>query len=241
MLLQFLSCPEYGSIPSDRTNCMSICCLCASSRGGTHKSLKVYLSAPRFFHISQFGKMPQWMKCADFKLSLEPSKELNPSKQKNKTRTRLPITPAVLTDLHSQWNKQPPSYNHSMLWAASWTCFFGVLRYGEAIVPSFHSYDPHTHLSLGYMNIDSTVSPRSIHLLIKASKTNPFWIRVNICMGKMECLLCPVPALLSYIERWGLDPGPLFKEIPLSNNKFVQETLKAAGYDEIKYAAIHFV
>ena len=53
-------------------------------RGGTYKSLKVYLSAPRFFHISQFGKMPQWMKCADFKLSLEPSKELNPSKQKTR-------------------------------------------------------------------------------------------------------------------------------------------------------------
>ena len=61
-------------------------------------------------------------------------------------------------------------------------------------------------------------------------------------MGKTECLLCPVAALLSYIERRGLDPGPWFRfedKHPLTRDTFVREVrqaLKAAGYDEAKYA-----
>ena len=65
-------------------------------------------------------------------------------------------------------------------------------------------------------------------------------------MGKTECLLCPVAALLSYIEKRGLDPGPLSRledKCPLTRDKFVREVrqaLKAAGYDEEKYAGHSF-
>ena len=217
-----------------------------AAQGVAHKSLKVYLSALRFFQISPFGKDPSMNEMCTLQYVLRGIKGVESKSTGNKTRTRLPITPAVLRDLHSQWNKQPPHYNHSMLWAASCTCFFGFLRSGEATVPSLNSYDPLTHLSLGDVNIDSTVSPRSIRLLIKASKTDPFRVGVYIYMGKTECLLCPVAALLSYIERRGLDPGPLFRledKRPLTRDKFVREVrqaLKAAGYDEEKYAGHSF-
>ena len=75
---------------------------------------------------------------------------------------------------------------------------------------------------------------------------DPFRVGVYIYMGKTEYLLCPVAALLSYIERWGLDQGPLFRledKCPLTRDKFVRvvrQALKAAGYDEEKYAGHSF-
>ena len=125
----------------------------------------------------------------------------------NKTRTCLPITPAVLRDLHSQWNKKPPPYNHSLLSAASCTCFVGFLRSGEATVPSLNSYDPLTHLSLGDVNIDSTGSPRSIHLLIKHQKLTHFQLEFISTWAKWN-----ISSALSQLSFHTLRDGDLIRD-----------------------------
>ena len=159
-----------------------------AAQGVAHKSLKVNLSALHYFQISQFGKHPSMNEMCTFQYVLRGSKGIKSKSTGNKIRTRLHITPAVLSVfcIVNGINKPTP-YNHSMLWAASCTCFFfGFLRSGEATVPSLNSYDPHTHLSLGDINIDSTVAPKSICLLIKASKKRPIsslsllWAKWNV-------------------------------------------------------------
>lgn len=39
------------------------------------------------------------------------------------TRSRLPITPAILQNLRLEFDKEPTKWNNIMLWAACCTCF----------------------------------------------------------------------------------------------------------------------
>ena len=94
-LLQFLSCPERDSIPWDRTTSMWIYCLCGSSKGGT-QVLKSVFSCTTLLPMNEMCTL-QYV--------LRGIKGVESKSTGNKTRTRLPITPAVLRDLHSQWNK----------------------------------------------------------------------------------------------------------------------------------------
>ena len=92
----------------------------------------------------------------------------------NKPRPRLPITAAVMRLLKHAWEAQGPSFNCTMLWAISCTCFFGFLRSGEATVPSQGAFDPSVHLSISDVALDSPTSPKTVILRIKASKTDPW-------------------------------------------------------------------
>jgi len=88
------------------------------------ETVKSYLAAMRFGQISrglgdpEMGKMPQL--------------EYVIREMKRKTaaarRTRLPITPEILTKLRSVWDGNPKAFDAKLLWAASSLCFFGFLR-----------------------------------------------------------------------------------------------------------------
>ena len=164
----------------------------------------------------------------------------------NKPRPRLPITSAIMRQLKRYWESKGPSYNHTMFWAAACTCFFGFLRLGEATVSSMEAYDPSVHLSVADISIDSRDSPTVVIVRIKASKTDPYRTGVDIHLGKTGKDLCPVAAVLSYINLRGLSPGPLFilsNGHPLSRETLVQElreALSAAGFDPSLYSGHSF-
>ncbi len=99
-------------------------------------------------------------------------------------RPRLPITPAILRQLRSAWEKLANPLNRNMLWAAACMCFFGFLRSGEVVVPSAKAFDPAIHLCRGDVRVDSRDSPSYLEVSIKASKTDVFRKGVTVVLGR---------------------------------------------------------
>ena len=98
-----------------------------------------------------------------------------------------------------------------MLWAAASLCFFGFFRSGELTVPTEAGYDPDTHLSFEDVSVDSLSNPQSLQVHLKASKTDPFRTGVKVFVGRTNCPLCPVAAVLCYMAQRGAAAGPLFQ------------------------------
>ena len=159
------------------------------------------------------------------------------SKKAPPTKPRLPITPHILLQLREIWEKDAHDFNCIMLWAACCTCYFGFLRSGEICTPSDAAYDPTTHLSLSDIAVDSRTNTSSIAVRIKASKTDPFRQGVTIYLGATNSKVCPVKAMLAYIEVRGNDPGPLFlfsnKQV-LSKERFVDHIRSALSRAGLK-------
>ena len=107
-------------------------------------------------------------------------------------------------------SKSPTAYQSIMLWATCCTPFFGFLRVGEMTVPSQEAYDSSVHLSIEDVAVDSKSNPTTIWLTIKHSKTDPFCMRVNLCLGRTKSVVCPIKALLPYLNIQGSTPESLF-------------------------------
>ena len=128
-----------------------------------------------------------------------------------------------------------------MLWAAACTGFFGFLRAGEFTVPTAGAYDKDIHLSLGDLATDSHSSPSLFRVRIKQSKTDPFRQGADIYLGSTRAAICPVQALLTYLEKRGPPPGPLFRfesGVPLTRVALVvhlHSVLQQSGFDAVSY------
>ena len=176
-----------------------------------HKTIKVYLSAVRSWHISSGH-----YKAFDNQLSprLERVlKGIKSSQAKSKPpRTRLPITSSIMFKIRSALAATPQDYNHIMLWAACCLAFFGFLHCSEFTVPTQEpeSFDEAAHLSYKDVSVDSWHNPQLISIRIKQSKTDPFRKGVTLMLSKTDRPVCPVTALLPYLAIRGSKHGPLF-------------------------------
>ena len=78
------------------------------------------------------------------------------------------------------------------------------------------------------------------------SKTDPFRMGVTIFLGKTDSDTCPAAALLSYLAKRGLAPGPLFRfddGRPLTRLALVSEVraaLTVAGIEPAPYSGHSF-
>ena len=113
-------------------------------------------------------------------------------------------------------------------------------------MPSIQQYDASYHLNLADVTANHPSQPTVIHLKIKASKTDPFRRGVTVVLGATGKVLCPVGALVEYLQIRGKDPGPLFR---LRNGnllskavfvKWVQQALQRLGMDEKEYTGHSF-
>ena len=77
-------------------------------------------------------------------------------------------------------------------------------------MPSQQAYDPEVHLNLADRAVVSHENPTIIRLLIEQSKTDPFRQGVEIFLGAAKADVCPVQALIHYLEMRNALPGPLF-------------------------------
>lgn len=124
--------------------------------------------------------------------------------------------------------------------------FFGFLRSGEITIPSDSSYDEGTHLNYTDVAVDRLHCPRVLKVRLKASKTDPFRVGVDVFVGKTGNQLCPVTAVLSYMVARGPGDGPFFRfenGKPLTRSRFVikiKEALTIAGLDCTAYSGHSF-
>ena len=116
---------------------------------------------------------------------------------------RLPITPTLLRQMYSFCHLSGHSYDMSLLWAATVTCFFGFFSAGEITAPTASAFDPAVHLAWGDVSVSDDNS--MIRVFLKRSKTDQFGRGVAVYLGATGDDLCPFAALSSYIPlyTWG--------------------------------------
>ena len=162
------------------------------------------------------------------------------------SRTRLPVTPEILRKLKRVWERKSINQDVKMLWAACCLCYFAFLRIGEITVPSDSAFDPSAHLCISDIAIDDRRNPSMLKVFIKQSKTDPFRKGVALFLGKTGADLCPVSAMISYVQQRGSGLGPLFQFEDgrlLTRARLVEEMragLKEAGVDDTKYCSHSF-
>ena len=159
---------------------------------------------------------------------------------------RLPITPALLRKMKQSWSSRD-QWDRSMLWAAATMCFFGFFRSGEITAGETEAdFDKGVHLTFGDVTVDSLQNPQVLKVRLKASKTDPFRVGIDIAIGRMHDDLCPVAAVLAYMTLRSRGAGPLFRfkdGKPLTRTRFVSEVkqaLAAAGVDDKQYSGHSF-
>ena len=216
-------CKDFNlvSLPvSESTLCYFVACL--GQQGLAHSSIRTYLSGIRQAQISHGLCDPHLDQMPRLRQVLKGVK-VEAGKKGKAPRAWLPITPAILCKLKTVWLHSEPSYNSTMLWAASTVMFFSFCRSGETTVGT--TYDPNTHLSIGDVATDNAHNPSVISLNIKHSKTDQGRRGVRVVIGKTGDDICPVSALLSYLANRGTKPGALFLQAdasPLSKSKLVE-------------------
>lgn len=207
-----------------------------------HNTIKCYLSGVRHLHVAEGFGDPHISAMARLEQVL---KGIKATQAKGLRRlVRLPITPEILAKLHVVWSGE--GEDGCMLWAAAALCFFAFLRSGELTVPSDSAYDEKAHLCFQDVAVDSLGNPSTLRVRIKASKTDPFRLGVDVYVGRTDSNICPVAAVLTYMTVRGPDTGPLFVFRDgryLTRARFVaqvKQALKRAGVDHTHYSGHSF-
>ena len=86
--------------------------------------------------------------------------------------------------------------------------------------------------------MDSIDNPQTLKVHLKISKTDQLGRGVDMYIGKMDCSLCPLAAMLHYMAIRGLSAGPFFvlkTGAPLTKSAFtarIWEALQTLGFPE---------
>ena len=86
----------------------------------------------------------------------------------------------------------------------------GVLRAGEMTVPNNQVFDKSVYLTID-IAVDDPKNPSILQLMIKQSKTDPFRSGVDLYVGRTSTKLCALTAMIDYLSKRGMSPGPLYR------------------------------
>lgn len=124
--------------------------------------------------------------------------------------------------------------------------FLGFFRSGEITVLSESSFDEGAQLTFRDVTVDCIEDPHVLKVRLKASKTDPFRVGIDIFIGRTNDDVCPVAAVLAYMARRGPGAGPFFKfrdGKPLTRARLVievKQALATAGVDCRPYSGHSF-
>ena len=194
-------------------------------------TIRLYLSSIRFYQIAGgFGNVP----LDTFSHLHYVLRGVARNQPINGRPARLPITVDVLHLLFCVWDRSPPRYEWTMLWAACTLGFFAFLQSGEFTVTQDWGGP---RLTLADIQVDSRSNPTYLTVTLWNSKTDPFGQGCTSYVGRSRSLVCPVVALLAYLAVRPLAPGPLFIHAdgsPLTRSQLVasvRTTLQHMGMD----------
>ena len=202
-------------------------------KGLSFSTIRLYLSALRFYQIRYRGPDPSFTDWPQLHYSLRTIHRLQPTHVRPAC---LPVTPDVLHQLYTVWSIQPVSYTNCMLWAACCLGFYAFLRSGEFTCPSRSTYVP-SMLSPTDITVDTHSNPSFITVTLRASKTDIWGKGHTLYVGATGSYICPVAAVLSYLAIRPSSPSPLFiheEGRPLSRTTLVSEVrlaLQSTGWD----------
>lgn len=211
-----------------------------------HSTIKCYLSAVRHLHIAEGQGDPGICSMARLEQVMRGIKAVQARAPPKGKLVRRPMTPDLLLKLKQSWSTGGDAWDNAMLWAASSMCFFGFFRAGEITVPAESKFDEGAHLTFRDVSVDCIKNPQILKVKLKASKTDPFRVGVEVFIGRTGNALCPVAAVLAFMAIRGQGPGPLFKfrdGRPLTRARVVTEVkraLSAAGVDCAHYSGHSF-
>ena len=211
------------------------------ARSVQYTTIKNYLPAVKNYHSSHGYELP----LSNF-LRLRLIFRGIKRSQGHQSKVRRPITLQLLNVFYHLSVQRTDNRDSLMLWAAMTLAFFGFLRLGELTCIS--TFDPQLHL----MNRDITFMPRNspqyMLVRLKVSKTDPFRQGQTIVIGKTNSPLCPISAMVAYLNSRPLssDSGPLFTYVsggPLTRENLTRETrllISKGGLDSREFAGHSF-
>ena len=101
--------------------------------------------------------------------------------------------------------------HRDVVWAICCTAFFGFFRLGELLPVSRAQITPAVSLMWGDVAVDSRERPTMVRVHLKKSKCDQFGAGADIILGRTGLPLCPVVAILKFIEIRGSSAGPFFR------------------------------
>ena len=116
---------------------------------------------------------------------------------------RLPITVTVLCRIKTALAQPPSSYRSIMVWVACCTGFFGFLHCSKFLVPDGSKFDPSIHLLVADVEFTRGHGQDTFLICIKVAKTDQFSKGAMVALGSTKTDLCPVAALLDYLDKRG--------------------------------------
>ena len=243
----YLFCTRYTVINPYPLSEHLLCSFAAhlADQGLSPQSIKTYLSAVRSVQISlgfpdlrDRSSLP-YLKRVQAGISRCRGQKGSPTKQ------RLPVTAEVLRRVQRVLTS-PDRKERTVVWAIAVTAFFGFFRLGELLPDTCSTFDPKTDLAWGDLAVDSHTDTRTAKIHLKKSKCDQFGKGVDVYLGRTDLDLCPVTALLAYIETRGSGPGPLFvdsSQARITNPWFIgqfRDVLATAGLPQQEYAGHSF-
>ena len=241
-LSRFLSFCQQEHLPafplSESTLCRFVAYLFNQSISSS--SIRLYLSALRFFQIERGGQDPSMSAMPRLCYVLRGTAR----QQATCVRpARLPITIDILHQLFAVWSNSPSVHEATMLWAACTLGFFGFLRAGEfTVVPNGNQ----ALLSPADIQVDSHHNPTYLVVQLRGSKTDPFGRGHTLYIGSTRSRICPVTAVLAYLAIRPRPQGPLFLHAdgsPLTRSQLIAEVwaaLQGSGLDLSWYTGHSF-
>ena len=241
---QFYSfCSQTGIAPSfpiseDILINFSVC----MARSVQYSTIKNYLSAIKYYHSSHAYalNLSAFLRLQLILRGIKRSQGVN-------SKFRRPITLPILNLFYHLLNiKYTTNKDSLMVWAAMTLAFFGFLHIGELTCDSH--FNSERHLTFSDLVFMPKSSPKYMLVRLKVSKTDPFRKGQTIVIGRANSNLCPISAMVAYLESRSPLPnsGPLFTFQSgsfLTRGRFKSETrllLSKGGLDSSEFAGHSF-
>ncbi len=160
-------------------------------------------------------------------------------------RIRLPNTFRLLEKIH-HFLMGSSNAEKIVIWAVACTAFFGFFRLGELLPMSDPTGSVPKGIAWGDVALDNRVHPSMIQIHLTTSKCDQAGKGVDTMVGLTDHTVCPVTAILDYIEVRSSRPGPFFQTTngkAVTKPRFVQhirETLQSMGFPQEDFAGHSF-